>query len=446
MSDDPFAEPSDSEATIIRPRPGGRGAGAGPAPGPARAAPATAVPAVGASPLLAAAAPVLAAAVRIGAARATPPDPEQLRRAMVEAVREFEKRALATGLDTRSLRAARYALCATIDDLVLSTPWGSTSTWGAQSLTSIFHNEVSGGERFFDILEDMQKDLGRHAEVVELMYFCASLGFEGRYRVMPRGIAALTELRDSVYRTIRQRRGDFERDLSPRWKGLSLGHKPLAQIVPVWMLATITLGTACLIYVLFSFSLAGDSGVAYAELAALPPKGAIVVPRLAPVAPPPPPPPAPVEAARAATPTLAKFLAPEIKAGQVQVFEDAQSITVRLINHQMFGSGSATLNASYLPLLHRIGTALRAQKGDIIVDGYTDNQPIHTVQFPSNWQLSQARALAVAKVLRVSLADPQRLRAVGKGDADPIAPNTTPQGRDQNRRTEVVLLKTSNLP
>ncbi len=262
MSDDPFAEPSDSEATIIRPRPGGRGGTGSAAPAAAPAGP-VAVPAVGASPLLAAAAPLLAAAVRIGASRGAPPDPEQLRRAMVEAVREFEKRALATGLDTRSLRAARYALCATIDDMVLSTPWGSTSSWAAQSLTSIFHNEVSGGERFFDILEDMQKDLGRHSEVVELMYFCASLGFEGRYRVMPRGIAALTELRDSIYRTIRQRRGDFERDLSPRWKGLSLGYKPLAQVVPVWMLALATLGAACLIYVLFSFSLSGAAGVAY---------------------------------------------------------------------------------------------------------------------------------------------------------------------------------------
>ncbi len=443
MSDDPFAEPSDSEATIIRPRPGGRGGAAPAAAAPAPAGPVV-VPAVGASPLLAAAAPLLAAAVRIGASRGAPPDPEQLRRAMVEAVREFEKRALATGLDTRSLRAARYALCATIDDMVLSTPWGSTSTWAAQSLTSIFHNEVSGGERFFDILEDMQKDLGRHSEVVELMYFCASLGFEGRYRVMPRGIAALTELRDSIYRTIRQRRGDFERDLSPRWKGLNLGYKPLAQVVPVWVLALATLGAACLIYVLFSFSLSGAAGVAYAELAALPPKGAVTVPRPAPVAPPPP----PTEAAVAslASPDLHKFLAPEIKAGQVQVFEDPQSITVRLINRQMFGSGSATLNPSYLPLLHRIGDALKTEPGDVIVNGYSDNQPIHTVQFPSNWQLSQARADAVAGVLRSVLGDPKRVRAMGKGDADPIATNATPAGREQNRRTEVVLLKTSNLP
>ncbi|MGH7044481.1 MAG: type VI secretion system protein TssL, long form, partial [Acetobacteraceae bacterium] len=147
-----------------------------------------------------------------------------------------------------------------------------------------------------------------------------------------------------------------------------------------------------------------------------------------------------------ASPQLHQFLAPEIKAGQVQVFEDPQSITVRLINRQMFGSGSATLNPSYLPLLHRVAAALKTEPGDIIVNGYTDNQPIHTVQFPSNWQLSQARANAVAGVIGATLGNPKRVRAVGKGDTTPIATNATPAGREQNRRTEVVLLKTSNLP
>ncbi len=215
MSDDPFAEPHDSEATMIRPRPGGRGAGAAAPPPPsAGARTAAVVPTVGVNRLVAAASPVLGAAIRLTAERGRNPDPERLKRGMVEAIREFERQALQTGLDTQSLRAARYALCATVDDLVLSTPWGAASSWTAQSLTSIFHNEVSGGERFFDILEQMQKDLGRHAEVVELMYLCTSLGFEGRYRVMPRGTAALAELRDGIYRTIRNRRGEFERDLS----------------------------------------------------------------------------------------------------------------------------------------------------------------------------------------------------------------------------------------
>ncbi len=203
MSDDPFAEPSDAERTMIRPRPGGVRPPAGPPPSarPPSAAPppaAAPVPAIGANPLVAAAAPLLAAAIRIAGGRGRNPDPEQLRRGMVDEVRRFERNALATGLETRALRAARYALCATIDDLVLSTPWGAASTWSQQSLTSIFHTEVVGGDRFFDILEQMQKDLGHNGEVVELMYLCASLGFEGRYRVMPRGVAALNELRDSV--------------------------------------------------------------------------------------------------------------------------------------------------------------------------------------------------------------------------------------------------------
>ncbi len=444
MSDDPFAEPSDAEATVIRPRPGGR-AGAAPAAASAAAPPAPAdLPTVGVNPLIAAAAPVLSAAIRIGGARQ--PDPERLKRGLVEAIRAFEKRALATGLDTKSLRAARYALCATIDDLVLSTPWGSASSWAAQSLTSIFHNEVSGGERFFEILDQMQKDLGRHAEVVELMYLCTSLGFEGRYRVMPRGTAAMTEFRDGLYRGIRQRRGEFERELSPHWRGIETTYRALASRVPIWILAVATVGIACVIYILFNFSLAGASDLAFTELTGLPPQGAVIVPRAALAPPPPPLPPQVIAAVSPLAPKLRTFLAPEIKQGLVAVLEDPQATTVRLTNRNMFGSGSGTLNPSYLALLGRIGDALQTEKGQVLVDGYTDNQPIHTVQFPSNWQLSQARAEAVAKVLAARLTDPKRVRAVGKGDADPIATNATAEGRQTNRRTEVVLMKTATLP
>ena len=262
------------------PRPGGVAAAPRPTPATAAvAAPALApapvrsrrvqqpefVPTVGANALIAAAAPLLVAAARIGRGRA--PDPDQLRRSMVEAVREFETRAVATGLDTHSLRAARYALCATIDDLVLSTPWGSSSSWVTRSLTSSFHNEVTGGERFFGILEQMQKDPGRHAEVVELMYLCASLGFEGRYRVLGRGSAALTELRDGLYRGIRQRRGEFERDLSPQWRGIDTGGRTLGWRVPLWLIGLGTLAAACVIYLAFNLALAGASDIAFGEFA-----------------------------------------------------------------------------------------------------------------------------------------------------------------------------------
>jgi type VI secretion system protein ImpK len=447
MTDDPFAEPSDSEKTIIRPRPSGvaaRPAGASraapPPPVPSDGRP---VPQTGANPLVAAASPVLAAIIRISADAGRAPDVDRLRRAMVEAIRRFESEALATGLDTRSLRAARYALCATVDDLVLSTPWGVASSWAQQSMTQIFHNEVTGGERFFSILDEMQKDLGNQLPVVELMYLCMSLGFVGRYRVMPRGVAALSELREGVYRSIRTRRGDFDRDLSPNWRGIDAGARPLLRRVPLWAVGLATVSIAAIMYVSFAFALASASEVSFAELFALPPRGAVSVPRTAPPPPAPPPPPV-VAAAGTLGPKLRQFLAPEIKAGLVEVLQDAQAVTVRLAGRNMFGSGTATLADSYPALLQRIADAMNDEPGDITVNGYTDDQPIHTARFPSNFELSQARADAVSAVIRPRLKDPSRLRAKGKGQADPLASNATEDGRRQNRRTEIVLVRASD--
>ena len=185
MSDDPFADlPGDADRTVIRPRPGGGRTAAPPAvsdttPDPMPRGLDDQLPLIGLNPLLRAAAPLLAAIQRLRG-QAHHPNPDALRRALTEGVREFEQRALQTGMDSRSLRAARYALCATIDDLVLSTPWGSHSAWTTQSLTSLFHNEVSGGERFFDILDQMEREIGKHGDVVEMMFVCLCLGFEGR--------------------------------------------------------------------------------------------------------------------------------------------------------------------------------------------------------------------------------------------------------------------------
>lgn len=442
MASDPFAEPSDTEGTVFRPRPSGTSGG----PAPSRPAPPAArpVPKVGENALVAAASPVLAAIIRIGSDRAQPPDPDKLRDAMTKAIRRFESDALATGLDTRSLRAARYALCATIDDMVLSTPWGSQSNWAQQSITSVFHNEVIGGDRFFDILEQMQADLGHHAPVVELMYLCTSLGFEGRYRVLPRGVAALTELRDGVYRTLRQRKGDFERELSPHWQGVAAGARSLATSIPLWMRAVATLALAGAMYTAFSFLLAGRSDVAFAELAALPPKDVLPVVHTQVRGPAQPPAPVAAPAPSSFTMRLRQFLAPEIRDGLVTVLEDAQTITVRLINRNMFASGTAVLGASYPALLTRIGDALETEPGAVMVNGYTDNQAIRTARFPSNFELSQARADVVADALRARVKVPARIKAQGKGESTPIASNATPDGRQQNRRTEIVLTKASD--
>ena len=448
MSDDPFADlPGaaipDSDRTIIRPRPGGR-APADPSPTPAFRGLDDRLPLVGLNPILRAAAPLLAAIQRLRG-QANHPDPDGLRRALTEGVRDFEQRALQTGLDTRSLRAARYALCATIDDLVLSTPWGSHSAWTTQSLTSLFHNEVSGGERFFDILDQMEREIGRHGDVVELMFVCLCLGFEGRYRILPRGSADLAELRDNVFRRIRQRRPDYERELSPHWRGVGAAYAGLRDRIPNWVIGVGTLAIALLLYFIINLLLANRSDQAFARLAGLPPSGPPTIIRAASA--PPPPVPAPAPSAPSGTASkLRTFLAPEIKQGLVQVLEDPQTITVRIANRNMFASGEASLNSTYLPLLDRIGAALQEEPGRVLVVGHTDNQPIRTPRFPSNWQLSTARADTVARVITAKLSDASRLKAEGRADTDPLSPNTTPEGRQQNRRTDIVIIKPPAAP
>ena len=446
MNDDPFADlPGDADRTVIRPRPGGGSPASGRAP---EAQPDALprglddrLPLIGLNPLLRAAAPLLAAIQRLRG-QAHHPDPDALRRALTEGVREFEQRALQTGLDSRSLRAARYALCATIDDLVLSTPWGSHSAWTTHSLTSLFHNEVSGGERFFDILDQMEREIGKHGDVVELMFVCLCLGFEGRYRVLPRGSANLAELRDNLFRRIRERRPDYERELSPHWRGVGAAYAGLRNRVPIWIVGIGTVTLAALIYLGTDLLLGSQSDGTFARLAGLPPSGPPVIVR--PVAAPPPAvaPPAPSSTAG----RLRTFLAPEIKQGLVEVIEDPQTITVRIANRNMFASGEATLTASYLPLIERIGSALQDEPGRVLVVGHTDNQPIRTPRFPSNWQLSTARADTVARVITAKLSDPSRVKAEGHADNDPLSSNATPEGRQQNRRTDIVVIKPPAAP
>ncbi|MCY1507242.1 type VI secretion system peptidoglycan-associated domain protein [compost metagenome] len=106
----------------------------------------------------------------------------------------------------------------------------------------------------------------------------------------------------------------------------------------------------------------------------------------------------------------------------------------------LFASGSDRVLDRYAPVLARVADALNAVEGNVLVSGFSDDQPIRSVRFPSNWQLSQARADAVKAMIATRLSRPERLRAEGRGDADPLVPNDSAANRARNRRVEVTLL------
>jgi chemotaxis protein MotB len=144
---------------------------------------------------------------------------------------------------------------------------------------------------------------------------------------------------------------------------------------------------------------------------------------------------------------LVKNLSKEVEKGQLQVRQYKDMLTVDLAEKIFFDSGRATLKAGGKDVLKKVGDALKGYQDKIIrVVGYTDNVPVAKSlqgKFPTNWELSVARATNVVRFLQDVGVPPQRMVASGRGEYDPVASNDTPEGRQKNRRIEIMLIDRS---
>ncbi|MCF7825661.1 MAG: OmpA family protein [Candidatus Marinimicrobia bacterium] len=143
--------------------------------------------------------------------------------------------------------------------------------------------------------------------------------------------------------------------------------------------------------------------------------------------------------------SLAGDLRKEIELGQVKIKQAESKLSVSILDKVLFPSGKADISEEGQKILKRVGSILKNTKGKIIrVEGHTDNVPIHRnlqKQYPSNWELSSARASVVVKYLNENANIPgKRLRAVGMGPFHPVAKNSTAEGRKWNRRVEIALV------
>ena len=448
--------PEDGDKTMLRPRPGGRrpGApGAPPAPAGMPAQPAmgnqappamqqpsyqpaqqarpapqpVAVPTLdslkgaGTSALATAAAPLL---VLVSQLRGVPShaDVNGLHSQVIARVQKFEADAAAAGVATEHLAAARYAMCAVLDETVLSTPWGSESIWSTHTLLTTFHKETWGGEKFFQILDRLKQDPARNVDLLELLYLCLALGFEGKYRIQNRGREQLAVVQDELYRLIRQARGDFERQLSPHWKGVEDRRNPLARYVPLWVVASVLVAVLLGLFISFRIGLARTAEPIEAALSGI---GITDVSSLQ----------------VASVPNslrLKPLLAGQEAQGLMTVTENGGVTVVTLQGDNLFASGRAEVNPQYAPILTQVAQALDQVPGPVRVVGHTDNVPIRSFRFQSNWELSRERAIDVAEILGESMQVQTRLIPQGVADTQPVAANDTAQGRAMNRRVEIV--------
>jgi chemotaxis protein MotB len=137
---------------------------------------------------------------------------------------------------------------------------------------------------------------------------------------------------------------------------------------------------------------------------------------------------------------IQKALAPLVSQGKVQVTQSSRGINVSINASVLFASGDAKLTAESGQALGAVARVLKNDKHGLQVEGYTDNVPISTPLFASNWELSAARASSVVRLLIDSGVDGSRLIAIGHGDNDPVGSNDTADGRARNRRVEVMIL------
>ena len=433
-TDDPFL-PSDLTA---RPRPGAgrRGmpdSGIYQRPAMPRVAEVEPIPesaraflGLGLNPLVQAASPLL---LRMGQMRSAPAsiDVPSLRRATIEEIRRFEERARAGGVRNEIVLAARYVLCAGLDEAVLSTPSGAQSEWAQHPLLVALHREAWGGEKFFEMLDRILVDPARHIDLIELQYLILALGFTGKYQMMDRGHEQLADLQHNLHRTIQNQRGAAPPDLSLQWRGLEDQRNRLIRYVPWWVVVAAALAILGITFAIYYTNLANQASPLHERLAKVG-VGDFELP-------PPPVPPTP-------KPTLKKLLTPEETAGALTVREEGARSTVTLEASDLFKSGSAEVNASYEPTLAKITDALNKVPGRVRVVGHTDDQAIKSFLYRDNNELSRERAVSVANVLlKKGLDNSARLTWLGVGSAQPLSPGSDPESRARNRRVEIIHLR-----
>lgn len=363
-------------------------------------------------------------------------DPAALRERTDAELQAFEARALKAGLPADQVRRGQYALCESLDDAVLNTPWGARSTWARHTAVAAFHPAIGPG-RFFDALRQAEAKATAMRPVLELMVLCLSLGMMGAYRDRPDGAAAVEALRTASVAALLAVSPPAPGALAADWKGVDAPYRRRRARLPVWVAGAAALAAAGGMFLLVSLRVNAAGDALFARMLAAPPAHMPAIARIA--APPLPPPPAPPE------PTAQDRLRSRLASGNTAgvVVAGTPGVPVlRLPAHALFPAGGATPGPQAALLLQAVAEALKPEGGRLRVVGYTDDRPVHTVLFPSAFKLSAARAEAVRDALARALGPGSPIVAEGRAAADPVAPNTTAENREQNRRVEVVLNRT----
>jgi len=152
------------------------------------------------------------------------------------------------------IKTAHYLLCSLIDESIMSLPWAQA--WSNRTLLGQFHDQTSGGEEFFRIVERYKKLPMLNVELIELIYLCLSLGFKGQYALQARGEEKMETIHKELHGLIRHVRGPVPLEVSPHWLAIRPEPSPPIHIVSGWKVLAFTLIGLALMYTGFAWTLA----------------------------------------------------------------------------------------------------------------------------------------------------------------------------------------------
>ena len=339
---------------------------------------------------------------------------------------------------------ARYCLCSALDEAAMQTEWGkgvaTGSDWSSNGLAVAFGLDRQGADHVYRILTRAMLDPGEHRDLIELIEHILDLGFKGRYRFQPDGHNKLSAVRQRVRDAITAKSSDSPSQVgqpiaqvglrasrrrisvqaaNPLRRGQSDAERrsSTARTAYLW----IVIGILCT-------AVLGLAGYAAYERPVLITHQEQAVP--------------PIDALAN---SLNDRLKSEIAGGILGVEENVQHTALTLRFSNMFAPGAAALNPWMRPLIATVGQTIAATaataKAQVTakVTGYADNLPVGKSTQASNLTLSEERAKQVTQILLAAGVAPDRVTITGKGDADPVAANDTPEGRMRNRRVEIVV-------
>jgi len=352
---------------------------------------------------------------------------EQLRHDIEQLITKFDEQINAGNLTKEVALTARYLICCLLDELVLSTPWGSDSIWSQQTLLGKYHNETSGGEKFFLIVNKLLEQPQRNIDLIELCYVCLSAGFCGKYRVSKQGESELLQISQSLYQPIETYR-PIDRDLSPAWQGAGKADKGFGKKLP-FTLVFLCFGFILLAaYIGFLSSLKAKVEPLYQKIESIGWDDVVL------------------KASEIQSNTidintiadslkvkLAKYVDDKIIA--VDVRDDA--LIIRLTSTSLFKSGSSIINEEALPDVNILVNSIKDYADRVLVIGHTDS----TGKAESNWVISRKRAEATAKWLAKSNVQLMNPITRGVADTEPLVKDTdSDYNRSLNRRVELILV------